>query len=152
MTQPVERPLDPHAYEFFSRLPLNQEIDKKLLDMAPGRFESHTDLATGSGVQEEISGIARASQDLVTMFNAIHLTNPALALREAARIAKPGATLLVSSAYEKSANPDPAVRMLLTAMAIARRNLKAQGFRDFSRNESLSERPPLVTKFPDPCR
>lgn len=183
MTQQAE---NGHSYERFARLPFNQAIDEKLLDMAPGQFESHTDLATGSGavighclrlekyegetwnatgvdmdpdglavaaakfahlgdqvrliqsgIEQEISQIAPGSQDLVTLFNAIHLTDPTLSLREAARIAKPGATLLVSSAYEKSANPEPAGRMLLTAMAIARRTLKEQGFEDFSRNESL---------------
>lgn len=90
-------------------------------------------------IEQEIPEIPPESQDLVTFFNAIHLTDPILSLREAARIAKPGATLLVSSAYEKSANPEPAGRMLLAAMITARRILKEQGFSDFSRNESLMQ-------------
>ena len=181
MTKPTE--LDRHSYELFARLPFNQEIDETLLRMAKGRFESHTDLATGygavighclrlgmyegeswlatgvdidstglkaararfanhgehvrfiqMGIQQEIPGIKPDSQDFVTMFNAIHLTDPTLSLREATRIARPGAILLVSSAYEKSANPDPAGRMLVKAMTNARRDLREQGFSDFSTN------------------
>ena len=111
------------------------DIDPEGLAVAQAKFASFGDHVRfiKSGIQDKIPGIAPASQDLVTMFNAIHLTNPVLTLGEAARITKPGATLLVSSAYEKSAMPDPAGRMLLTAMIIARKNLVTQGFSDFSR-------------------
>ncbi len=123
-------------YEGESWLATGVDIDPAGLEAARKRFATsgnHVRLIQ-SGVQEEIPGIARASQDLVTMFNAIHLTNPVLTFGEAARMAKPGAILLVSSAYEKSANPDPAGRMLVKAMTNARRSLREQGFSDFSTN------------------
>ena len=114
-----------------------------------GEYEGETWSATGfasfgnhirfiqSGIQQEIPGIEPASQELVTVFNAIHLTDPTLTFQEAARIAKPGATLLVSSAYEKSAIPEPAGRMLMIAMRTARKILEEEGFRDFPKAESL---------------
>ena len=115
------------------------DVDSDGLAVAAARFKHLGDHVRfiESGIQEEILGIEPASQDLVTFFNAIHLTDPTLSLREAARIAKPGATLLVSSAYEQSAMPEPAGRMLLSAMITARKTLVAQGFTEFPRTENL---------------
>lgn len=108
------------------------ERDLEIARQKFARFGRSVEFHQGS--VESMPFIPDESQELITFCNAIHLTNIPEALAEASRIAAPGATLLINSAYEKTTAFPPdtqAKRMMGVLLLMARRTLKEQGIEEF---------------------
>lgn len=105
------------------------DLDESMLDKARKKFQKISGVSFVSGSIENIPFIPNGFADLVTCFNAIHLTNAENTILEGFRIVKNGGLWVANTAYEKdNAYPEGTERFWGRVVALARVTLRKEGF------------------------